>query len=46
EEEEKLFPKVQRAFSKDELEDLGARMLRLKESEQSAQSSSPKRAGG
>ncbi|MGI8878906.1 MAG: hemerythrin domain-containing protein [Candidatus Limnocylindria bacterium] len=46
EEEEKLFPKVQRAFSKDELEDLGARMLRLKESEQSAQTSSPKRPGG
>lgn len=32
EEEGKLFPKVQRAFSKDELADLGTRMLELKES--------------
>ena len=36
EEEGKLFPKVQRAFSKAELEDLGARMLELKESAQPA----------
>ena len=39
EEEGKLFPKVQRAFSKEELVDLGNRMLELKESEQSAQGS-------
>jgi hemerythrin superfamily protein len=31
EEEGKMFPKVRRAFSKDELEDLGARMAELKE---------------
>ena len=37
EEEGKLFPKVQRAFSKEELQDLGTRMLELKESAQSAQ---------
>ena len=37
EEEGKLFPKVQRAFSKEELEDLGTRMLELKESAESAQ---------
>lgn len=34
EEEGKLFPKVRRAFSKDELTELGARMLELKEREQ------------
>lgn len=33
EEEGKLFPKVKRAFSAAELEELGARMLELKESE-------------
>lgn len=32
EEEGKLFPKVRRAFTKQELEDLGTRMLELKES--------------
>ena len=37
EEEGKLFPKVQRAFSKEELEDLGTRMLELKESAEAAQ---------
>lgn len=37
EEEGKLFPKVRRAFSKEELEDLGTRMLELKEATQSAQ---------
>ncbi|TMC69803.1 MAG: hemerythrin domain-containing protein [Chloroflexi bacterium] len=31
EEEGKMFPKVRRAFKKDELEDLGARMQELKE---------------
>lgn len=33
EEEGKLFPKVRRAFSEDELEDLGARMMEMKEAE-------------
>jgi len=37
EEEGKLFPKVQRAFTKEELEDLGTRMLELKESLQTGQ---------
>lgn len=36
EEEGKLFPKVRRAFSAAELEDLGTRMLELKESAQSS----------
>ena len=31
EEEGKMFPKVRRAFKKDELEDMGARMAELKE---------------
>jgi ribosomal 50S subunit-associated protein YjgA (DUF615 family) len=31
EEEGEMFPKVRRAFKKDELEDLGARMEELKE---------------
>lgn len=31
EEEEKLFPKVRQLFSKDELEELGAEMMELKE---------------
>jgi len=35
EEEGKLFPKVRRAFSADELEDLGTQMLELKEQTQS-----------
>jgi hemerythrin superfamily protein len=34
EEEGKLFPKVRRAFSQEELEELGARMLELKETAQ------------
>lgn len=34
EEEGKLFPKVRRAFSKEELEDLGTQMLELKEQSQ------------
>ncbi|HUG55710.1 MAG TPA: hemerythrin domain-containing protein [Candidatus Limnocylindrales bacterium] len=36
EEEGKLFPKVRRAFSKAELEDLGQRMLELKERQEAA----------
>ena len=35
EEEGKLFPKVRRAFSAEELEDLGTQMLELKEQSQS-----------
>src|SRR5687767_3759591 len=35
EEEGKLFPKVRRAFTADELEDLGTQMLELKEQSQS-----------
>lgn len=46
EEEGKLFPKVQRAFSKAELEDLGTRMLELKESEQAAQGSPQEQRAG
>ena len=41
EEEEKLFPKVRRAFSADELRDLGQRMLELKEREQAALEEQP-----
>lgn len=46
EEEGKLFPKVRRAFTKEELEDLGTRMLELKEAERSAQDSPQEQRAG